>query len=97
MTEAYLVDGVRTPIGRFAGALASVRPDDLAAHVLRELLARHPQVGSPLRLIMEGDPSPRCGRGAAASGHRSRCIYLARGTRLRGCRDHLTGPRATPS
>jgi acetyl-CoA acetyltransferase len=58
MTEAYLVDGVRTPIGRFAGALASVRPDDLAAHVLRELLARHPQVGSPLRLIMEGDPSP---------------------------------------
>ena len=78
MTEAYLVDGVRTPIGRFAGALASVRPDDLAAHVLRELLARHPQVGSPLRLIMEGDPSPRCGRGAAASGHRSRCIYLAR-------------------
>jgi len=44
MTEAYLVDGVRTPIGRYAGVLASVRPDDLAAHVLRELLARHPQV-----------------------------------------------------
>jgi acetyl-CoA C-acetyltransferase len=44
MTTAYLVDGVRTPIGRYAGALASVRPDDLAAHVLRELTGRHPGV-----------------------------------------------------
>ncbi|HEX6232645.1 MAG TPA: 3-oxoadipyl-CoA thiolase [Jiangellaceae bacterium] len=40
-TEAYLVDGVRTPIGRYGGALAAVRPDDLAAHVLRALTARH--------------------------------------------------------
>ena len=44
MTHAYLVDGVRTPIGRYGGALATVRPDDLAAHVLRELAARHPAV-----------------------------------------------------
>ncbi|WP_422752835.1 3-oxoadipyl-CoA thiolase [Micromonospora sp. WMMD708] len=44
MTVAYLVSGVRTPIGRYAGALAGVRPDDLAAHVLRELVARHPAV-----------------------------------------------------
>jgi 3-oxoadipyl-CoA thiolase len=44
MVQAYLVDGVRTPIGRYGGVLAPVRPDDLAAHVLRELLARHPQV-----------------------------------------------------
>ncbi len=44
MTTAYLVDGVRTPIGRYGGALATVRPDDLAAHVLRELTARHPGV-----------------------------------------------------
>jgi 3-oxoadipyl-CoA thiolase len=42
VTEAFLVDGVRTPIGRYAGALASVRPDDLAAHVIRGLLERHP-------------------------------------------------------
>ncbi len=41
---AYLVDGLRTPVGRYAGSLSSVRPDDLAAHVLRELMARHPQV-----------------------------------------------------
>lgn len=39
MSTAYLVSGVRTPIGRYGGALASVRPDDLAAHVLRALAA----------------------------------------------------------
>ena len=42
--EAFLVDGVRTPIGRYGGALAPVRPDDLAAHAIRALVARHPQV-----------------------------------------------------
>jgi 3-oxoadipyl-CoA thiolase len=40
VTEAFIVDGVRTPIGRYAGGLASVRPDDLAALVLREAVAR---------------------------------------------------------
>jgi 3-oxoadipyl-CoA thiolase len=40
--RAYIVDGVRTPIGRYAGALSSVRPDDLAAHAVRELAARLP-------------------------------------------------------
>ena len=44
MSVAFLVDGVRTPIGRYAGALSSVRPDDLAAHVLRALRARQPAV-----------------------------------------------------
>ncbi|MEE8294073.1 MAG: 3-oxoadipyl-CoA thiolase [Sphingomonadales bacterium] len=44
MAEAFLVDGVRTPIGRFGGALASVRPDDMAAHVLKGLMARQPSV-----------------------------------------------------
>ncbi|MFY1633240.1 3-oxoadipyl-CoA thiolase [Solwaraspora sp. WMMB335] len=44
MPIAYLVAGVRTPFGRYAGALAAVRPDDLAAHVIRELVARHPSV-----------------------------------------------------
>jgi 3-oxoadipyl-CoA thiolase len=43
MTEAaYICDGVRTPFGRYAGALASVRPDDLAAIPLRVLLERNP-------------------------------------------------------
>lgn len=42
MTEAFILDGVRTPIGRYGGALSSVRPDDLAAHAMASLLARHP-------------------------------------------------------
>jgi 3-oxoadipyl-CoA thiolase len=46
VNDAYLVTGVRTPIGRYGGALAAVRPDDLAAHVLRELFARVPEVGA---------------------------------------------------
>ncbi|MFE9581072.1 thiolase family protein [Nocardia sp. NPDC006044] len=40
MTGAFLYDGVRTPFGRYGGALAGVRPDDLAAHVLRALTER---------------------------------------------------------
>ena len=42
MPAAYLCDALRTSIGRYAGQLSSVRPDDLAAQVLRNLIARHP-------------------------------------------------------
>ena len=41
MTEAYLCDAVRTPIGRYGGALAAVRTDDLAAEPIRALIARN--------------------------------------------------------
>ncbi len=44
MTDAFLIDGIRTPIGNLGGALSDVRPDDLAAHVLATLLARNPSV-----------------------------------------------------
>ena len=44
MPSVYIVDAVRTPIGKFGGALSSVRPDDLAALVLRELLRRNPSL-----------------------------------------------------
>ncbi|MDN0198609.1 thiolase family protein [Streptomyces sp. S.PNR 29] len=44
MNPVYLVDAVRTPIGRYNGGLASVRPDDLGAHAIRELLARTPEL-----------------------------------------------------
>ena len=44
MPEAFICDSVRTPIGRFGGALSGVRPDDLAAHAIRALVDRHPQV-----------------------------------------------------
>ncbi|HFI5322297.1 TPA: 3-oxoadipyl-CoA thiolase [Serratia liquefaciens] len=44
MNQAFICDGVRTPIGRYGGSLANVRADDLAALPLRALLARHSQV-----------------------------------------------------
>ena len=46
MSEAFIYEAVRTPFGRYGGALAGVRPDDLAAHALRALLER------------AGDPDP---------------------------------------
>jgi 3-oxoadipyl-CoA thiolase len=36
--EAYIIEALRTPVGRYGGALASIRPDDLAAHVIRALV-----------------------------------------------------------
>lgn len=44
MSSAYVYEAVRTPFGRFAGALSHVRPDDLAAHALRALLERVPSL-----------------------------------------------------
>ena len=42
MSEVFVYDAVRTPFGRYAGALAGCRPDDLAAHVVRALMDRAP-------------------------------------------------------
>src|SRR5690348_10220529 len=42
MADAYVYDGLRTPIGRHAGALAPVRPDDLLSGVIKELVGRNP-------------------------------------------------------
>ena len=39
--NAYICDGLRTPIGRFGGSMATIRPDDMLAHVIRELLAKN--------------------------------------------------------
>ncbi|MFI6274374.1 thiolase family protein [Streptomyces sp. NPDC050988] len=44
MKDVYIVDAVRTPFGKYSGSLAAVRPDDLAAHAIRELLARTPEL-----------------------------------------------------
>jgi 3-oxoadipyl-CoA thiolase len=41
VAEAFIIDALRTPIGRYGGALASVRPDDLAAHVIERAVARN--------------------------------------------------------
>lgn len=46
--NAYIVDGIRTPVGSFGGSLAPVRTDDLAAHVIKALMDRHPDLDSRL-------------------------------------------------
>ncbi|MDH7797044.1 MULTISPECIES: 3-oxoadipyl-CoA thiolase [unclassified Beijerinckia] len=51
MNDVFLCAGVRTPVGRYGGALSSVRPDDLLAHVLKTLVAKVPQV--PVSAIEE--------------------------------------------
>lgn len=43
-TEAYIIDGIRTPIGSFGGTLSAVRADDLAAIVIKELVTRNPNI-----------------------------------------------------
>ena len=44
MTEAYICDAIRTPIGRYGGALSAIRADDLAAIPIKALMARNPSV-----------------------------------------------------
>ena len=43
-TQAFICDAIRTPFGRYGGALSSVRTDDLAAHVIKALMARNAKV-----------------------------------------------------
>ncbi|MFE4956973.1 thiolase family protein [Streptomyces sp. NPDC056653] len=49
LRDVYIVDAVRTPVGKYGGALSGVRPDDLAAGVLRSLLTRTPDL-DPARI-----------------------------------------------
>lgn len=56
MRNVYVIDAVRTPIGRYGGALSSVRPDDLLAHVIRELVARNKSIDpSDIEDVIAGD------------------------------------------
>lgn len=43
-TNAYIIDGIRTPIGSFTGSLSAIRADDLAAHAIRNLMQRNPAI-----------------------------------------------------
>ena len=56
MSRALILDAVRSPFGRYAGGLSAVRPDDLGAHVVGALLARHPHL-DPARVddVLFGD------------------------------------------
>ena len=42
--ESYIIDGIRTPIGKFTGTLSTIRTDDLGAHVIRALVDRNPSI-----------------------------------------------------
>jgi len=56
MKTAYVIDAVRTPIGKYGGALSAVRPDDLLAHVIRELLKRNPSIDiNAIEDVIAGD------------------------------------------
>lgn len=44
MNTAYIVDAIRTPIGKYGGSLSSVRPDDLLAHVIKTIVERNPSI-----------------------------------------------------
>ena len=54
LRNVYIVDAVRTPIGRLAGALSAVRSDDLSAHVISALLERQPSAASHVDQVVMG-------------------------------------------
>jgi 3-oxoadipyl-CoA thiolase len=56
MNTAYIIDAVRTPIGKYGGALSTIRPDDLLAHVIRALLQRNAGIDiNAIEDIIAGD------------------------------------------
>lgn len=56
MKKVYIVDAIRTPIGKYGGALSSIRPDDLLAHVIRTLIQRNPSINvNAIEDVIAGD------------------------------------------
>ena len=56
MKDAYIIDVVRTPVGKYGGALSSIRPDDLLAHVIKSLLQRNSSVDvNSIEDVIAGD------------------------------------------
>jgi len=56
MKDVYIIDSIRTPIGKYGGLLSSVRPDDLLAHVIRELLHRNSSIDpATIEDVIAGD------------------------------------------
>jgi len=56
MNTVYVIDSVRTPIGKYGGGLSSIRPDDLLAHVIKALLERNPGVDpATIEDVIAGD------------------------------------------
>jgi 3-oxoadipyl-CoA thiolase len=56
MKEVFVIDAIRTPIGKYGGVLSSIRPDDLLAQVIRELLARNSSINpADIEDVIAGD------------------------------------------
>ncbi|WP_317040529.1 thiolase family protein [Parafilimonas terrae] len=55
MNDCYIVDAVRTPVGKYGGRLSSIRPDDLLAHVITALLNRNPVDPRDIEDVIAGD------------------------------------------
>lgn len=55
MINAYVFDGVRTPFGRFGGVLARLRPDDMMAATIMELIRRYPTIPGAIEDVVVGD------------------------------------------
>jgi acetyl-CoA C-acetyltransferase len=55
MNDCYIIDAVRTPIGKYGGKLSSIRPDDLLAHVITALLNRNPVDVNAIEDVIAGD------------------------------------------
>ena len=55
MNDCYIIDAVRTPVGKYGGRLSSIRPDDLLAHVITALLNRNPVDVNEIEDVIAGD------------------------------------------
>jgi len=56
MKKVYVIDAVRTPVGKYGGALSTIRPDDLLAHVIKALLQRNPGIDvNEIEDVIAGD------------------------------------------
>lgn len=60
MLNAYIYDGLRSPIGRHGGVLASIRPDDLAAEVIKKLIEKTGVPGTDIEDVILGDTNQAC-------------------------------------
>ena len=56
MNKVYVIDAIRTAVGKYGGSLSSIRPDDLLAHVIRELIKRNPSIDvNAIEDVIAGD------------------------------------------
>ena len=54
MENVYIIDSIRTPVGKYGGALSSIRPDDMASYVIGEIIERHPIEGHHVNDVIVG-------------------------------------------